>query len=184
MKSIILAITVALTIATAAFAERVNISGYFSFDVPRSWSVQADGRHVNAPGAYIVYSGRSNIAEFGVTVYVENNEPGAITRAAYESLTEADLPGLARYNAPTGWTITKVRKTELNGIPVLYFNTKKDGVDVYKLSAHIYINEKHFFMHVFYPKSGSENVNRFLESVRAQTARPASASWTAQFGDV
>jgi hypothetical protein len=178
MKRIVLATITTLTIATAAFAERVDIGGYFSFEVPRSWSVQIDGRHVNAPGAYIVYAGQSTAAEFAVNVFVENNEPNAITYAVYASLTEADLPELARQNIPTGWTITKIRKTELNGIPVLFFNTKQNAKDVYKLSAHIYISDKHFFLQIFYPKSGSENVNTFLDSVRVQTIQTSPASWT------
>ena len=102
MKSVVLATITTLTIATAAFAERVDIGGYFSFDVPRSWSVHIDGRHVNAEGAYIVYAGQSNIAQFGVNVCVENNEPNAISYPVYASLTEADLPELARQNTPTG----------------------------------------------------------------------------------
>jgi hypothetical protein len=179
--TLITIIAVAALSCNAAFAERVDIGGYFSFDLPRIWHVELSGRHVNVIDTYAVYAGKSS--DFAAVVHVQNNgDPTEITYARYAAMTEQDLPELARFNAPTGWTITKVRKDTLNGIPVLYFNEKQNGANVYKLSAHLWIQDKHFYIVFFYPLQGAKSVNAFLDSVRAE-ALPANYTAQSVIGD-
>ena len=160
----LLAIIAAIT--TAVQAERIDIGGYFSVDVPDSWRKDASGVHVNSEGAYPVFAAFNPAHTSVMVVTVENAPTEGISFAEYESYTEDDMSWLAEINHRVGWTFPKVRKMHINGIPALCFN-QQQGKE-YMLCMNLWIDGKRFRVTFAHTLEGTKLINHIIDSIRAE----------------
>lgn len=122
-KLIINTIAIAALSCTAVFAERIDVGGYFSIDIPARWRVAPTGRNLNDNGTYVIYQAEGKVA--AVVIHVRNNDPDAMTLELWNRMTPADLERYAVYNHRAGWSQPTVRKDYINGIPALVENAVK-----------------------------------------------------------
>ena len=87
-------------------------------------------------GMYPVFA--ANTTTCAMVISVVNAPYRSISWKEYQGYTEADLPELAHINHQVGWTVPKVRKMEINGIPALVFNHRRNKE--YMLSINLWID--------------------------------------------
>jgi hypothetical protein len=172
MKSTLI-LALALFASTFARAERVDVGGYFTLELPRSWRVISSD-HLNGDGSYPVYIAAGRAA--GMQVIVRNHDPIAITSDQFWGLTEADLPALAEWNQRVGQPAPRVWKdvTE-RGLPVLFFRYKEDQTR--ELTMHFWLQDRTFMLRFVYTMDPAtvKTINQIINSV--QTTR-SNISWT------
>jgi hypothetical protein len=167
-KLFTLAIASIAIATTSVYAEQIDLGGYFTINVPRSWEVTNRGKHVHAPEDYIVFEA---IGSSGIQIHCLNEptNPG-ITLAQFNSWTEADLPTIAAWNKRTGYTLPVVRKIEVNGIPMLLFKQKRtDGSGINALSLEMWPGDKHFMVVFFYRHEKYLTINSIIDSIKLGT---------------
>jgi len=158
--------------AFAARAERVDIGGYFSVNIPASWKVSESGRHVNNAGTYTLYEALSYTCYMSVDVVNPPHAPGAIILADYLRYTEADMSALADDNHRVGWSRPVVTKDAVNGIPVLLFRQRRGKVSF--LEIDLYVAEKRFVIKFVYTAAAIKTINAMVQSMqRGALAAPA-----------
>jgi hypothetical protein len=172
LTATIVAIAAIITINLAR-AERVNIGDCFSLNVPDSWET-TPGSHVHHEGEYIVFKAHNSSYSCYVQVAVINPPEIGITFEDYVAFKEEDKAVWASVNRRVGWTLPTVRKTEINGIPVLLFKQTTDNNTLRFLSMELWTANKHFVVQFFYTAEGVDIANRVIDSFRAETP-PTSA---------
>jgi hypothetical protein len=155
-----------LATAALALAEQLEVGGYFSVDIPRSWQVTISGRGINDEGSYVVYGTRAPSCLMSISV--RNNDPKAISFENYQRLyvTKEDLAELARYNQTVGWSVPSVRKDVINGIPVLFFREEKNREPVRRLEMDLWIQDRSFTFHFLYYPDAVAQINRIIDSLQ------------------
>lgn len=155
----------AIAITASAQAERLDIGGYFSVDIPRSWQVTESGHHVNEPGDYVVYNAMANSCGVLITV-INPPAESSITFEEFQSMTPAEFPELAQRNQRIGWSLPVIRKIELDGIPVLLFRQRQGELSL--LALNLWIAEKHFRVVFVYTKATVPTINKMMESIKCE----------------
>jgi hypothetical protein len=174
MKKLIAITTMALALASVARAERVNVGGYFSLDIPRSWEITDQGRSVNDSGEYIVYGAKDPVTQTHMKIHVSN---GANTRGIYQyllSATDADLKKDALEQQRVGYSVPVIRRDALNGIPVVFIRDERPmrggtNLILRVLEVDMIVGEKFFFIKFAYVSADAPSVNRILDSILAGT---------------
>jgi hypothetical protein len=147
-----------------AHAERLDVGGYFSLDIPRSWQVLESGHHLNGEGRYTVYAARNYWCQVKITV---QNPPAkkVIRLEDHLGYTESDLIALAHLNSRVGWTGPIVKKTDVNGIPMLLFKSSRNKTKM--LHVHFWIADKNFTMQFLYTSEGIQAANDIIDSMQS-----------------
>jgi hypothetical protein len=161
--------------AFAARAERVDIGGYFSINIPPSWRPAESGMHVNGPGTYTLYEAYSYSCYMSIDVVNPPLSPGAITLADYRGYDDAMLTALATDNHRVGWSRPVVAKDDVNGIPVLFFRQRRGKVRF--LEMDLWVAEKRFVIKFVYTPAAIKTINAMIESTQpGNFAAPAVAT--------
>ena len=163
MKKLITLTLLAFAVASA-HAGPLNVGGYFTINIPKTWRAKPSGQPLHGDGTYRLFLAESYSCVMTIHIVNPPWSEGTITLAAYSNMTEADLPEMAVYNQRVGMSVPVVKKDQINGIPVLFFRQKDNKVRL--LEMDMWINDKIFVIKFLYTMEAVQTINAIIDSIR------------------
>jgi hypothetical protein len=175
MKKLITITITSLTMICFAHAEQINLGNYFSIDLPDSWQSGVEGMTVHNPDDYCVYSAHGRETSIVIAVLnLPTEQTRSISFEEFQNYTEVDMLTLVELNQTTGYSAPKIRKAEINGIPMLVVQkTATDGSNMRSLKLELWPAGKHFVVEFFYYKENYRLVNKIIDTMKLRVPPPA-----------